>query len=274
MSNIKIDFHGGTHGNFLEFVANVFIMQTPTDTFDIFSSTGGSHNKSLYYEQNKIIVCGHFSSENIQFIKVQENDLMIQIILDHHDDDAYFICLTNLLHRSGDMTYSEQLKIPPDEIRSDPVKLRNNFYAKINERDLYIPEYTQTYHFKNKTFKFPHDSFFSYPRFCRTLNQLAFFLEQTFFPDKRLYNLWKKFMEGNTGWQSWNKCNKILNSVLSGDEGLIEQCTELEHAWINYNISKIARMYSGGSFSDKIFPPYANMIYDEIQSHLTQLRVE
>ena len=33
---IKIDFHGGTHGHFLEYVANVYIMQTTPSQASIF----------------------------------------------------------------------------------------------------------------------------------------------------------------------------------------------------------------------------------------------
>ena len=42
---IYIDFIGGSHGNFLEFVCNVFIAKIKTANFLPFNSAGASHNK-------------------------------------------------------------------------------------------------------------------------------------------------------------------------------------------------------------------------------------
>lgn len=61
---IKIDFVAVAHGHFLEYVANVYIMQTLPSNTSIFTDAGASHRADAAYFHNKIIKCGHFSYEN------------------------------------------------------------------------------------------------------------------------------------------------------------------------------------------------------------------
>ena len=57
---IKIDFHAGTHGHFLEYVSNVYIMQTSPNQHNIFRPpTYSAHNLDTQYLHNRQIFCGH-----------------------------------------------------------------------------------------------------------------------------------------------------------------------------------------------------------------------
>ena len=74
---IKIDFVAGTHGNFLEYVANVYIMQTLPSNTSIFTDVGASHRADAAYIHNKIIKSGHFSCDNLPF---DDTDKVIRIV--------------------------------------------------------------------------------------------------------------------------------------------------------------------------------------------------
>ena len=70
---IKIDFHGSTHGHFLEYVTNVYIMQTTPSKTSIFKPpTYSAHAPDDNYKDNRLIKCGHFSNPkyNLSIIPV------------------------------------------------------------------------------------------------------------------------------------------------------------------------------------------------------------
>ena len=91
---IYIDFQGGAHGNFLEFVCNKFLANVPTNK-DPFNHLGSSHNKS--YSSNKKFLCGHYSfDEPKQFFK---NSKIISIQL--CKEDLLVLSSISLL-RAGD----------------------------------------------------------------------------------------------------------------------------------------------------------------------------
>ena len=73
---IKIDFHAGTHGHFLEYVSNVYIMQTSPNQHNIFRPpTYSAHNLDTQYLHNRQIFCGHFSKP---IFNLKENDNTIK----------------------------------------------------------------------------------------------------------------------------------------------------------------------------------------------------
>ena len=55
---IHIDFFGGSHGNFLDIIINIFIKQFPFPSdYNIFNDNGSSHNKKellkIWAQSNK-----------------------------------------------------------------------------------------------------------------------------------------------------------------------------------------------------------------------------
>ena len=265
---IKIDFHGSTHGHFLEYVSNVYIMQTDPGAGELFNSLGAAHAVDNVYLKNRQIECGHYSSDNVKF---KDTDQVIRIVIDPGNDVYFFIALTNLMHRAGDIDFEEKMLSIPDTIRQDSVAYRKNWYSKFNERHSYSNFYKEFGQISQPVFEFSFESFYSFPEFCKNLNKIAVFLNQTFFPDKSLFELWEKFIKMNQGFQSYNKCNTILENIFANRNMEID-CTIIEQGWINYNLSKMCRMYNGSMFEQQQFPTNTQDIYQEIEHHLAYLQ--
>jgi len=265
--NIKIDFHGSTHGHFLEYVSNVYIMQTTPSRANIFKpTTYSAHNRDHHYLKDRVITCGHFSVAN----KIKNDDTVIRILMPH-TDNMFFIAVTNLMHKAGDVGFEKQQLSIPEDIRNNPAEYRNNWYSKFNQRDEYANYYNNFSTISNSVFEFPFDAFFSYKDFCIALCNLADFLNQSFFPNHSLYNLWSEFIQYNQGWQSFNKCNQIIDGMFSNQNIKID-CTIIEQGWINFNLSKMCKMYQGPMFDDVAYPADTAIAYNSIQSHLSLLR--
>lgn len=92
---IYIDFQGGTHGNYLEFVCNKFLANVK-DNGDPFNSLGASHNKQ--YLTNKVFDAWHyFEFRGKKTIIENSKIISIQIA----PDDLLPLSLISLL-RAGD----------------------------------------------------------------------------------------------------------------------------------------------------------------------------
>lgn len=263
---IKIDFHGSTHGHFLEYVANVYIMQTSPSMSSIFRPpTFSAHNADSNYLENRIIKCGHYSAWD----KIQADDTIIRISVPKNDN-MFFVGITNLMSKAGDIGFEKQLLKIPESVRSNPAQHRENWYSKFNEKHLYADFYSDFVDASNSAFEFPFESFFSFKDFCIALEQLSVFLNQSFFPDQSLCNLWTEFIQLNQGWQSYIKCNDLIEKCFSNQDQLID-CTVIEQGWINYNLSKMCRLYQGPMFDDPVYPKNTSVVYQSIQQHLKEL---
>ena len=93
---IKIDFHGSTHGHFLEYVANVYIMQTaPSETSIFKPPTYLAHAPDQNYLKNRLISCGHYSNPIYQSrLKINDEDQVIRIIIDTNNDNMFFVSIS------------------------------------------------------------------------------------------------------------------------------------------------------------------------------------
>jgi len=265
--NIKIDFHGSTHGHFLEYVSNVYIMQTTPSKTSIFKSpTMSAHGRDQHYLNDRTITCGHFSASN----RIKNNDTVVRITIPS-TDNMFFIAVTNLMYKAGDVGFEKQQLSIPEDIKLNSVEYRNNWYSKFNQRKEFADYYNNFSTISNSVFEFPFDAFFSYKDFCIALADLANFLNQSFFSDQSLYALWSEFIQHNQGWQSFNKCNHIIDSMFSSQHLKID-CTIIEQGWINYNLSKMCKIYQGPMFDDIMYPVDTTVAYNAIQSHLQSLR--
>jgi len=268
---IKIDFHGSTHGHFLEYVTNVYIMQTTPSKTSIFKPpTYSAHAPDDNYKDNRLIKCGHFSNPKYN-LSISNNDTVIRIVIDVSNDNMFFIAMSNLMYKAGDVGFEQQMLSINESIRNSPVQLRNNWYSKFDERSLFVDYYQEFKDLDVPVFKFPFEAFFSFTDFCISLSNLATFLNQTFFPDQSLYNLWKEFIEVNQGWQSYHKCNQLLADVFANSNKSMD-CTCVEQGWINYNLSKICRLYDGSLFDQDQYPTNTQLVHSIVQEHLANLR--
>jgi hypothetical protein len=114
MVMIYIDFQGGAHGNFLEFMCNKFLANVPTDG-DPFNHLGAAHNKR--YLSSKKFLCGHYSFNKPN--KSFESSKIISIQLCNED----LLALSSIsLLRAGDYNINN------DELHLDT-------YNKFNNKD-------------------------------------------------------------------------------------------------------------------------------------------
>ena len=62
-----LDFHGASHGHFLEYLINTWIYNGPR-VKQVFTELGSSHNpqQDKFYVESKMIKCGHFTEMDLQ----------------------------------------------------------------------------------------------------------------------------------------------------------------------------------------------------------------
>jgi len=111
---IYIDFQGGAHGNFLEFICNKFLANVST-AGDPFNQQGASHKK--HYLDKKIFFCGHFSFENPKTSFTSSKIISVQLC----NEDLLALSSISLL-RAGDHNINN------DELHLDT-------YNKLNNKD-------------------------------------------------------------------------------------------------------------------------------------------
>jgi hypothetical protein len=256
----KIDFFGGTHGNFLELLINLFIYQIDVDQTKFFNKNGSCHLKNenpLYIPKIK---CNHYSYFNIP---LNHDDLVIEI---HCSDDFMLPAIVNSLVRAGDEvidisnlennTIKKLFLLPKaTELLKDIIKtygehenyprstIRNYFYSKFD-----VPEYGidlfNNFNHTEKKLIFPFGAFFDYEELCLNLNKCAFFLGMNFYPTDATYNIWKEFIRVNQGYQSYQKCKDAMHYILSEQSMDISNFNIVEEAWLLYRISRIFRCFN------------------------------
>lgn len=265
---IKIDYFAGMHGKFLEYVVNVFIMKClPSSTDILATELGTAHNASNDYHKNKIVYSGTYSVWNQ--LTFDSTDRIIRISADYNNDDLFFIILTNAIIRTDDRGFDGYIANIRPDIVSDSVKHRNFWYDRLLNRHFYsdLDFFYNPTLFRscpNDIFEFTYESFQSLPSFLKEINRLAFWLNQTFYPCDELCSLWQRWVDGNQGLISFNKCSRILENIFLNRSCDID-CTVLEEAWINVNISKICRVYEGKIFNNTEYPSNTQEIREDLK---------
>lgn len=114
---IYIDFQGGSHGNYLEFVCNKFLAGVTTFYKTPFNKFGASHKK--HYVGDKRFECNHYTAYGIQLIDCTVISINIET------DDLLPLQCVSLL-RAGD------LNIEPEKLETDTFfKLNNINYRSV-----------------------------------------------------------------------------------------------------------------------------------------------
>jgi hypothetical protein len=108
---INIDFQGGMHGNFLEYICNRFLAGIDIAQGLPFNNLGAAHHKT--YLSPKKFKCGHFSTDVLPLT----SDRVIAIKITH--DDLLAAQSVSLL-RAGDYNIS------PNELEKDTYNKLNN----------------------------------------------------------------------------------------------------------------------------------------------------
>ena len=106
---IQIDFQGGAHGNYLEFVCNTMCGVTGDQL--PFNSTGAAHSK--HYIDNKVFYAGHYS-----YLGKELANKVVSIQMT--EDDLLPLSQISLL-RAGDYGYNNnELAFDPDNKLNNP----------------------------------------------------------------------------------------------------------------------------------------------------------
>ena len=258
----KIDFFGGLHGNFLEFIINAFVFEQKYNLSDtLFTVTGACHNKNNDKDYIKLrqIVAGHYSYNNVPF---GANDKVIRITCENND---MLIAITNSFLRAGDQefdldnleigTISKLENMPKSQFflttlindfghqeNYNRSSLRNYFYSMFADTVIGLDNFT---HFNPAecTYSFPFAAFFDISQFYRELNQIGKFLNFNFYPTIELGKIHEEFILLNQGYTSDTKCRQILANILNN----VDQPMTLniiEEAWLNWQIAEIFRCYN------------------------------
>lgn len=259
---IWIDFRGSNHGNFLEYVINVWIMGITPDNGSVFDNNGACHNFSKYYQKNRKVQSGHWWWSEYKHQK--ETDPVIRIEFDRFNNRSFYIALVNRWHRSGGLSYDQKvLSLIDEDTRNSPTRFRNQYYHQYKTRKAFgdfieIPNNIQEFDF---------ESFFIWSEFCRELTNIAKFLNQKFIPDQELYKLWQEFIRLNQGYHSYYRCADILEKIFL-EQPMPIRCTPYEEAWINYNITKMTGVDRGPLFTDDIYPTNTAEVYKLITHYV------
>jgi hypothetical protein len=256
----KIDFFGGCHGNFLEVMLDMFVYQNRTMIGQpLFNDNGACHLKNKISFYNPLIKNNHYSYFNIPFCS---NDNVIEI---HVTNDNMLAAMTNSLLRAGDevmditnlhrdtinklITWPKAKYFIDDLIKEHGLHdnypkqiIRNYFYSKFDDDNNGLKLFNTFNHTGNKHI-FPFSAFYSLEHFYLNLNKCAYFLNLNFYPTDQCAIIWKDFIDHNQGYQSQQKCNIIIENILSGSPMNINNLTLVEEAWIAYRVSKIFRCY-------------------------------
>ena len=106
---IWIDFHGSTHGHFLEYVINAWIMGMPRESQSVFTNTGACHNFSEFYKNNKMNILipmagagSRFEAAGYTFPKplIDVNGKpMIQTVVENLNIEGTFIFVVQKAHQ-------------------------------------------------------------------------------------------------------------------------------------------------------------------------------
>lgn len=289
---ILIDFFGGSYGHFLEHVLNRYVFKLPSANFNPINELGASHNSTPEYLSERKVISGHYSfpPESNYLTKPTTDDTVIQI---HIDLESLYPIYYNGITRAGNSSLDidnpekdtlkkldaliEQLGSKYGKytlIKETLIKefgeredyprsvLRNHFYANFNEPDLFFKPFLN-YDVKEKII-FPVKSLNSFESFIIELDNLSVKLtQQPFKYDQSFTDLHKNFIEKNQGLTSLNKCNKIIDNIISGQDIDID-VNILEEAYINAHITKMYDIHDGiECFSDN-YPTNTKIIYDQI----------
>lgn len=264
---IWIDFHGSTHGHFLEYVTNVWIMKMEPMQHSVFNKDGACHQFDDYYSENRFVRCGHWFWFNYEHQHVSHP--VIRITFDKSDDRSFYIALVNRWYRSGDRSFEEKFMDIPEEVRKSPKRLRNQYYYKFKKRESHIVGYNEFPEIPNAIHEFKFSYFFVWSEFCAGLQSIAKFLNKTFIPDRALYKLWKEFISLNQGYQSYQKCSQILENIFE-EQFVNVICAPYEEAWLNYNITQMTSVKGGPLFDRDEYPTNSFLIFNLIQPYVRQ----
>jgi len=259
---ISIDFVPGSHGHFLEYVCNKYIMGQSID-FNPFNSIGASHAKfdNENYNKNKHFRALHYSIENID-----RSDSVLRITVEHDDllmltavtflragdsninlndlqhntynilsNSKYFSWLVDSLNKSY-----PNLKMSADNPNCPRHILREFFKFGFThpEQNGLILEYNKlSYPSDIKCFDFSYKSFYNKQLFYKNLDKIADWVGRTCSLDIN-DTIWDTFYSKQIFRNYKSHCNKIINCIANKEGLAIPNLDLLQESYINGVLEK------------------------------------
>ena len=269
---IEIDFQGGTHGNFLDYVLNDCLSE---QTIPMpFTDIGTSHACSLNYKRyHQFVQSNHFNLESNPF--TLDNIIVIEV-----DENVNLLSLQSMtFYRAGDKkltedelinnTYNALTKIDEGCSSFNYISLLKNlcrsYNLELSETTPRCPRHILREFFKfqfkdptvsefvgpriewiknlkntgKKIYVFPMSSFYDYEKFNNEISKIEEFFDLNFI--KRQYkHAHEKFMQGLTYFLNLNVLpDKIISAVQEKTELEFGNLTFLQESYINGNLERI-----------------------------------
>jgi hypothetical protein len=272
---ITIDFSPGSHGHFLSYIINQYIFDIKVDSFNIFQTSGAAHliNLNTEFLDKRIVLHGHYSYFDFDY-----PDHTDQIIWIAPDPELDFVLLTNIYNRcpprdaltSTDVNIDDIKKLHIDMLNknSNLCQLRNNWYNKLLENHL-----SQSIVLKKSNipaFEFQYRSFFDTQDFVKELSRCADFCNMKLYFKSDLIDIHKEFLNRNQGYQKWNLAKTLIDQILTGQQTPIDPEDWQLQAFINFNLSKMFKIYSGQLFDHNEYAQDTRQIFQIVTNFLEE----
>jgi len=260
-----IDFYGGSHGHFLEYVINCWIFNCARIDH-LFTHTGACHGAKAdeRYKQECLIVCGHFSQLDLATPRLPEK--LIRIVV---DDFVGACCYQiNVICRAGDIPKKDkELDSIAPHVLDNPEMLRSDYFAKLSNPSHAWNLPTEWKFPQVQSLEINMSLLYDFFTFLEVMKNISDFLDNTFSPDQELFYLWQEFIERNQGLQSWTLCNEILKDTISNRDRDINLEVE-QQALLNVLLSRTVGIFDGDLFIRPDYPSNTKEISELIKLHL------
>lgn len=259
---ISIDFVAGSHGSFLEFVCNKYIIKIPYCNFLPFNNLGASHQKTTDYIANKVFTANHFSlfkipvSKKVIRITFTQNDLLIlssvsflragNVGIDNDllEENTYHKLnsnkfYTSLLNRIN-LAYPNNI-ISPSSPNCPRYILREFFKYGFQQPDnhgLYLQLKQLSYPVDVNVIDFPFNSFYNYNLFLNNLIRVADWCNETI-DQSGLQELWTMFIGKQIYKDHKKECDEIVETVLSKQGKPMKKLSLFQESYINATLEKL-----------------------------------
>lgn len=256
---IEIDFLGGCHGNFLEFVLNSLLLDD-LELKSPFTDIGTSHAKHRNYDYNskRIVKADHYFQSNISF--TSKNIIVITVT----PDSDILQLMSISLYRAADKKIIDNAlevdtfnKLNSSYYKSLLSNISNSYNIKLSNESPDCPRYILReffkFGFKNMeingfvegsadaikkinlptVYKFPIQSFYDFDLFDKELKQIEKFFDLKY-NNFDYASLHKKFIFNLSNFLSLTKtANDIIDQIKNRIECKIQNLTLLQESYIN-----------------------------------------
>jgi hypothetical protein len=257
---ISIDFVAGTHGNFLEYVCNVYIFNLEVEYLP-FNFLGASHLKTKKYLDNRVFVANHYSELNIPLhkkivtIKFEYDDLLLLT------SNAFFKAGDSNIH-NNDLEVNTYNKLYNSKYFVDLIERINNAYPeniiskdnpncprhilreffKFGFADPNINGFTKkleqlVYEHSYDVIDFHYKNFYNKDLFLEGIEKISCWTG-TKIKSNGLENLWQEFFKRQIFRDNKTQCDKIIKCVKDRIEHPIPNLTMLQESYINGTLEK------------------------------------